>query len=235
MPLMQLEFPARRISGRSVNAGIVHTYNRGQALIRSFTPPAQPDTPDQQAIRTAFSVVTKQWKLLSQANRDGWHAWAAANPITNRLTNQVTRNGISAYTQLATLQYIRTGTLLSLAPVLSRPAPITGANSFMIDGTDITVILEHSHTTLTGLYVLTRVSPPTAFESQYPNASEYRLVRGVDSLSFTPLLASGSSYTISDPKYLPADTNFAGLETSIVNTEGYESVTLRLFPQWFSI
>jgi hypothetical protein len=224
---MQLAYPVTRLSGRSINSPVVNSSNQGQPVLRTFTAPSQPNTADQQSIRSIFSLVTKQWKLLTEAQRTDWNAWAELNPVTNRLGRKVDRNGVSAYLQLASIHYIDTGVLLSAAPTLGRPAPATGLENLLV-GTDlITVEVAHGYTTLTGLKLMVRQTAQIPYESQHPAPSYYRLVKGVSTESIVPLAVSNASYLFEGPRFVPVDGGLMGIEVSIVNGQGYESQEFR--------
>lgn len=229
MPLMQTAFPVSRISGRSKNAPTVSSFNGGQQILRAYTPPAQPDTTGQTTIRAIFSLVTKNWKLLTVDQRDGWEEFAKENPVKNRLGTEVKRNGLSAYVELASLHYIDTGALLAAPPVLTRPAPPTAITSVATDGGEVSVTVNHGYSTLTGLKLVVRQTPTTIYESQKPKPSDYRLIMGVDTASIVALAASGSSYSFDPTKYPPAEGDWQGYAVSIMNAEGWESEQFRRF------
>lgn len=223
MPLVIYSQPVERVSGRSEGQPVVYTYNRGQSVLRVFTNPSQPDTSDQIEIRAIFSALTKNWKELSSAQRNAWNTWAAEHPVRNRLGNRVSRTGLTAYVQLGTMYYIRTGSLPTAAPVLAQPASPTGITDLLNDSNEPSFEVTHTYTTLTGLYLVARMTSAIPSAAITPRISAYRMISGVSNVSIQALAASGTAYVWSDPKYVPTVGARFGIEVSIMNAEGWES------------
>lgn len=234
MPLLQTVHPVGRVSGRLKQNDTTYTWNRGQGVLRAQANPANPDTADQQAIRSIFSIVTKNWKLLTQVQRDAWTAWASAHTVTNRLGTVVSRNGMSAYVELATMHYVRTSALLSAAPTVAQPSAPSGITipAAQAEGNTIEIQVAHGYTTLTGLYLVTRATSGTLYESQHPKLGDYRLVEGVVTTSIDALGTTGASYTYSPSKYAYSDNQYVGVECTIMNAEGWQSTPFRVFEQY---
>lgn len=231
MPLITYDAPVNRISGRSSNQPSTYTFNNGQPVIRSQPNVSNPDTVNQQTIRAIFSTVTKNWKALTQNQRDAWSTWATSHTVTNRLGRTVSRNGLSAYTELATMNYLRTGSLLSSAPALAQPSPATAIDIPASQNASNTLFftVDHGYTTLTGLYLVSRATPAVQYQSQTPKLGDYRLIQGVDDSSIIALAASGGTYTFTDTEYEYHDGIYVGVECSIMNAEGWQSSPFRVF------
>ncbi len=217
----------KRVSGRIDSSTAVNTFNGGQSLLRGFTNPRNPQTDDQQAIRNIFSFLTKEWgQTLSDSDRAGWVAFAAANPVTNNLGTRVTRTGLSAFVELNTLQYIRSASYISTAPVLPRPSPASAIVD--LDPTGGAVItITHGYSVLTGLYVMFSLTPILTSPAITPKPSTYRLIEGVQNNSFQPLVINSTPYTFTAPRYAPQSGQLQGVQVSIVNAEGWASSPLR--------
>jgi hypothetical protein len=225
---MGLEFPANRVSGRLKNNSNVNSWNRGQQILRAFTLPPNPDTPDQQAVRTAFSLLTKNWKVLTTAQTNAWDAWAVANPITNRLGNVVSRTGLSAYVELGSLHYYRTGALLAAAPTLARPSPPTSLAQIGAQNPDsIGITITHSLPNIANLWWLVSMTPTLPSVKVTPALPLYRMVRGVNTNSFVAVAASPDEVLFSPTKYDVQDGGWYGVEVQTVNIEGYASIPIR--------
>lgn len=233
MALMALQFPVDRISGRLKNNSNVNTFNRGQQVLRTFTNPSNPDTADQQAVRTAFSLLTKNWKVLDQSVRDAWTAFAVANPIKNRLGNVVGRTGLSAYVELGSIHYFRTGALLAVSPTLSQPGPISNivfANS-MPDDDQMDFTITHSLPSTTNIWYMIRATPTIISPAVTPGLSLYRLIKGVNSGSFFAAAASPDAVTVAPTKYIYEGYDGSdapvGIEVQTVNAQGWASTPFR--------
>ena len=62
-------------------SGLVASSNRFGNYFRNKGIVTNPSTPNQQIIRNIFGVFSTSWRLITQANRDAWSAYAAATPI----------------------------------------------------------------------------------------------------------------------------------------------------------
>lgn len=233
MALMGLQFPANRISGRLGGNSNVNTWNNGQQVLRTFTAPSNPDTPDQQAVKVAFSLLTKNWKNLSDAVTDAWNEFAALNPIVNRLGNTVPRTGLSAYVELGSIHYYRTGSLLSAAPTLTQPPPATSISlqSGQTPG-NLDIIITHSLPSVTNIWWLIRMTDALASSKVTPAFNLYRMVKGVGSGSFVAAAASPDTVNLTTVKYTIQDGQYIGVEVQAVNIEGWASTPIRLIDQF---
>jgi hypothetical protein len=229
MALMGLQFPASRISGRLKNNSNVNSWNNGQQILRAFTMPPNPDTTDQQAVRTAFSLLTKNWKLLTTAQTDAWNAFAVANPITNRLGNLVPRTGLSAYVELGSIHYYRTAALLSAAPTLPRPAPPSSLDLDIAQtgGQNLNFNIVHSLPSVANTWWLVRATEPLESVKVTPALNRYRMIEGVGAGSFIAAAASPDNVAFTPTKYDYADGDYYGVEVQTVNIEGWTSVPIR--------
>jgi hypothetical protein len=228
MALMGLQFPAARLSGRLKNNSNVNSWNNGQQILRAFTATTNIPTDDQQAVNTAFSLLTKQWKLLSDANTDAWTAFAVANPVKNRLGNTVPRTGLSAYVELGSIHYFRTGLLLAAAPVLGRPAPPTSIDvpGAQTPGT-LSFDIIHSLPSVADIWWLVRMTSALPSIKVTPALGLYRMIEGVGADSFLAAAISPDAVTFSPTKYTLQDQAWFGIEVQSVNAEGWTSTPLR--------
>lgn len=221
---------AQRISGRPKNGNNVWTWNEGQQLLRKFTQPTNPDSSNQQLSRANFSTITKSWSDLDESQRDDWNEWALTHPVINNLGLEVNRQGVSAYTQLTSLRYARTGSLGSGdAPTMSQPPPPTG-NSFGpagSGGNTADIVVSHGITTLTNLFIMVKLTAVIPKQSINPRPQDYRLIEGVNSGSFQPLATSPGTYNFTDTRFSYADLDLVGISVQIVTSEGYASLPLR--------
>ena len=79
-------------------AGNVFSHNKGGDYVRIGTAPTNPQTLRQQITRTILGTFAATWSSsLSQAQRDGWDTYAAANPVKNSLGQDVFINGLDWY------------------------------------------------------------------------------------------------------------------------------------------
>ena len=73
-------------SGSGSVGGCTYSRNRYGAYIRNRSVPVNPNTSQQQAVRSIFANLNTAWNIdLDQAERDAWDAYAAAVPRTDSL------------------------------------------------------------------------------------------------------------------------------------------------------
>ena len=66
--------------------GLVFAHNKGGAYVRNFAIPTNPGTVFQEVVRQAAAALSALWSsTLTQAQRDGWTAYAEAVPIPDKL------------------------------------------------------------------------------------------------------------------------------------------------------
>ena len=75
-------------------AGNVFAHNRGGSYVRAWAIPTNPNTPQQQAVRTAMSNLVTAWSQeLTQLQRNAWDNYAANVEMTNRLGSPIFLTG----------------------------------------------------------------------------------------------------------------------------------------------
>lgn len=81
-------------------SGVTYSHNRGGAYTRNRSIPVNPNTAQQQAVKSLFSGAQARWgNTLTPAQRAAWDAYALATPITNRIGVAVNVGGKGMYTR----------------------------------------------------------------------------------------------------------------------------------------
>lgn len=79
-------------------AGNVFSHNKGGDYVRRGTTPTNPQTSRQQQTRQVLGAYSAFWTSnLTQAKRDAWDVYAAANPIKNSLGQDILISGLAWY------------------------------------------------------------------------------------------------------------------------------------------
>jgi hypothetical protein len=86
------------ISGKL--GGAVFASNKGGAYMRAFTKPTNPKTTYQEDARDALAQYSNEWRVLSDAQRESWAAWASTHPIVDRLGASRNLTGSQAYVKI---------------------------------------------------------------------------------------------------------------------------------------
>lgn len=79
-------------------AGITYSHNRGGLYTRARAVPVNPNTPQQQLVRSLMAQLTNLWvSTLTAPQRAGWDAYAENVPITNPLGAAINVGGVGMY------------------------------------------------------------------------------------------------------------------------------------------
>jgi len=113
MAIMKPGVLVGQLSGKV--SGVVFARNRGGDYVRGAISPVNPQTAYQVAVRNALSLASSGWDVLTANQRSSWSAWAAENPVRNRLGESIRLQGNAAYVALnSRLAFL--GTALTTAP-----------------------------------------------------------------------------------------------------------------------
>lgn len=78
--------------------GVVASHNRGGQYFRGRTIPVNPNTAQQQAVRSAMSILSPYWgSTLSEAQREAWDNYALQTPISNSLGDPINAGGLGMF------------------------------------------------------------------------------------------------------------------------------------------
>jgi hypothetical protein len=89
---------AGQVSGKV--GGDVFSHNRSGPYVRNGATPVNRQTDAQDAIRSALASASSSWKRLTEGQRQAWEAYAANNPIMNRVGRSVRLAGNAAHVQI---------------------------------------------------------------------------------------------------------------------------------------
>jgi hypothetical protein len=84
-------------------AGSTFSHNRGGMYIRARATPTNPNSPQQQAVRTAVGTLVNHWtNTLSAAQRAAWDVYAENTPLIDRLGEARNVGGLGMYVRTNT-------------------------------------------------------------------------------------------------------------------------------------
>jgi hypothetical protein len=142
--------PLMSNEARGKFAGLVYNTWRGMSTVKVFKAPVKAKTALQLAIMAKMTVISKQWALITAAQRAAWTTYADNHLKTDWTGNPVRTTGANQFSSCAMLASLAgaTPTYLADPPVL--PSPISSIAT-VVGGTRV---LSITHTT-----------PTTAIES----------------------------------------------------------------------
>lgn len=135
-----------QFSGSQGNTTASH--NKFGSYLRNRVIPADPATPKQLAIRAQIQGFSEQWRLLTQAQRDGWKALGDQMTRLDTQGQSYTLTGLQAYTSINMNR-----DLLSLAR--NDDPPLLDIPSTVYSITTEAVVLGPVQTITTALILLT--------------------------------------------------------------------------------
>lgn len=124
------------ISGKS--GGSVFAHNKNGNYVRRLGIATQPQTAKQTLARSIFGVISRMWGALTQAQKDAWKTWGAANPKTDQFGDSRPLTGrqafISVNSNLQTVGLVPLSSPSLVRPVFPSVSTFTGAITFSANG-----------------------------------------------------------------------------------------------------
>ncbi len=116
--------------------GVVFSRNTFGTYIRALASPVQPRTTYQQEVRSALATIAKQWRDLSQTQRDGWNALASqVPPRTDSLGNAYQLTGFQLFCELNFNGYLTTGAIPSITNPPAQPVNVPSPQTVTVAAT----------------------------------------------------------------------------------------------------
>jgi hypothetical protein len=106
--------PLHSDEARGKIGGLIFNTSRGIRYVKSATSPSQPRTAAQLNVRSIMTTITREWKALTQVQRDAWATYADANPIPDWTGRPIRLTGANAYCQINSVARLAGGAQLRL-------------------------------------------------------------------------------------------------------------------------
>jgi hypothetical protein len=105
------------------------SHNKGGPYVRERRVPTNPNSTKQTFARAQLATLSSAWQGLTQAQRDGWEAYATLNPVVNALGTTINLSGQSMYVSL-NCRLLGAGVArVDTAPIGASPAQITSTTT----------------------------------------------------------------------------------------------------------
>jgi hypothetical protein len=119
-------------------AGLTYSHNAGGQYTRARATPVNSNTIQQQAVRAIFAQLATLWTTsLTQAQRDGWAAYAAAVSVPNPFGDPIFLGPLSWYQKVNTPRLQALKTRLDAAPTILTLTPLTAPTFTVAAATDL--------------------------------------------------------------------------------------------------
>lgn len=123
--------------------GATGSHNRGGQYFRRRAIPTNPNTSLQVVRRASMGLASVSWtSILTQAQRNGWNAYANATPVIDSLGNTIRLTGLNMYARQAVLR-IAAG----MTPIFTPPE-----EPGLTDLTPVTISDVESDSSITGTH-----------------------------------------------------------------------------------
>lgn len=106
--------------------GVTYAHNSAGMYRRARSIPTNPNTNPQQSVRMTMAELSTAWATLTNAQREGWAAWASANPITGVFGDPLTLSGQQMYIRLNAARMVSSTVASITALARVDDPPLTG-------------------------------------------------------------------------------------------------------------
>ena len=145
-----MKFKGTHISEASGSlAGVTYSHNRGGQYMRARAVPVNPNTLQQQAVRNYMASRSAAWgSVLTQAQRDGWEAYADQVLLTDALGEPRKATGLNHYVRcnVPRMQAAMAGSPLQVAPAIFDMGSYTNPVLGVVDQSDSTASIAYTNT-----------------------------------------------------------------------------------------
>ncbi len=223
MATAQLSGILGAISGDLGNFNFRNTKN-GTVIADRREKKNAPSTTEQLLARAFFSTASKQWKTLTDAQRQAWDFYASAYFKTNRNNKGNGPNGQAVYLKAAWYLQAAGAPLPTSAPMESPPAAPTGL-TVLPSSNDTTLSIRATHTlaTVAGHRLYVEMTPALPSPARKPQPYEYRAAKGLNSGSFPDLAPVANPTSFSDIRFPQPNGARFGCRVTIISGEGIPS------------
>lgn len=118
--------PLMSAAARGKVNGTIYNSWRGVAYAKNFASPTQPRTIAQLKFRSFMVDGSRAWQALTQAQRDGWIAYATAHPVLDWTGKSIRLTGANVYVSCYVLAKFCGLTPKATAPAENAPAGVGG-------------------------------------------------------------------------------------------------------------
>lgn len=118
--------PLLSVEARGRMAGLVYNTWHGISYVKAHSGPNQPNTQAQLAARALMTMITADWRDLTQAQRDAWTVYADAHPESDWTGNPKRLTGQNWFVRCNVQASRAGGAAVTSPPAIAAPDPVTG-------------------------------------------------------------------------------------------------------------
>lgn len=215
---IETSFPIAAVSGRLGDSDVVIVKRGNKCYARKYSPPKNPQTADQVAVRRFLANATKAWSSLTVRQREGWAEYA------RRYSFSTFGQELNPYNMFSKVQYYRQalgmGLLLDPPTLAPPPRPAAIIQRPAATAEEFRFVLQHSIAKRDDYVVTFEITPAMPSTGRKPRSIEFRMIRHVGPASFFALLAPSHPYIISGARFEVNHGQRYGVRARIVTAEG---------------
>ena len=218
---VRTQFPIKQMSGHDgYPGGLVYMTLYGQQIARQFVIPSNPESDEQEAIRTILTTVSQAFGDLTDAERQTWRVWAQDHPQTF-LGTEFTLQEMAAFCKINCIRLIDGEAVKDTAPVADPDWSFSEITAVAWNsGTKLlSITATHNKSVVTDESVLIRLTPALGSAQRFARKSDYRLAAGVDPKSLPSLVASESPVTVDTPVFEWTDGQYLQVQLLPLNID----------------
>jgi len=176
--------------------GATFSHNRGGSYVKRRCVPTNPNTDAQSDIRAILATLSSGWSSVSASDRLSWDNWAAANPTTDSLGNEINWSGHQAYIALNSRLLLAGAAAEPAPPITSGPAALVTLAATFTQPSDYSIA--YTATPLAAGHRLliwwTRPGSP----GQNPNFNQARILKITAAAAASPAAGSTMETLLTD-------------------------------------
>lgn len=216
-------------------SGVTASKNRGGNYFRARKKPSVPNTPSQQAIKTALSSMAGVWSnVLTAAQQAGWTLYGQTNPVPNNLGQKIILSGMNTF-QRVNIPLVAAAGLTAIqdtspgaVPFIG--APTIGAASTVVHTGTTSIVLALSQAIALGDYIFIYLSRPVAIgkvaaHQPFKLAQAYKTVSG-DTGMTAKTLTPADPFAFNRKVGSPCLVKVVYISGSNVSSYGFATVTV---------
>lgn len=210
-------FPVEDLRGKSGgNSGLVASYWRGIATMRTFVVPNNPRSTDQLLVRQFMTSAAKAWTNVTPTEHEMWGYYAAKTPV-KIMGKNIILTGMD--------MFIRTNFFAQLAGqaidlIAPEHYPIDWSISDIsnvavdLDNDTLAMTITHDGNPAHGNYICAYMTPLLSSQNITIQEGMYKLISGATpaNLSCRPQVAAITPVTFSNLRTVPNITQYFGLK-----------------------
>lgn len=177
---LNISNPWRNYSGTYKTTDLIFYQLEGEVIARSKIAPADPNTPEQQKVRSTMAVCAANWQTLDSTVRDSWQAYANKYFCKDSYGRACRTQALPMYIRANSVRLILGLPMTIDPPVEGCPMRLRKVTQIAgLPDNTIGIRVEHDYANRDGYQVIVRATAPLSSLAHGVPDTAYRYVCGV--------------------------------------------------------